>query len=236
MGKVIVSGGCRAYLGVKAADLPVGTVVKLMENDVPTDFLVVHQGLPSNIYDDSCNGTWLLRKDIKENRLWNNSPTPNSYNISSISTWLNNEYFNSFGTIEQLNIAQCKIPYCKGNKSTIVYSGAEGFSNRIFLLGSYEIGWDVIPNISFPQDGIKLSYFESGTGTEANNKRVAKLSNVASFWFTRTALTSNNYQVMMVLDSGDPSGADIKTSRGIRPALILPSTARFDKNTLLLKG
>ena len=236
MGKVIVGGGCRAGLDLQAGNLGIGTTVKLMENNVATDFIVVQQGLPGSMYDSSCNGTWLLRKDIKEDRLWNNSPTPNSYNISSISTWLNNEYFNSFGAIERQNIVQCKIPYCKGDKSTIVYSGAEGFSNRIFLLGSYEIGWDVIPNISFPQDGTKLSYFESGTGTEANNKRIAKLNNVASFWFTRTALSGNNYQVMMVLDSGGPSGSDIKTSRGIRPALILPSTARFDKNTLLLKG
>lgn len=236
MGKAIVSGAGRAGLDLQAGNLGIGATVKLMENGVATDFIVVQQGLPGSMYDSSCDGTWLLRKDIKENRQWNSSSTPNSYNISGISSWLNNEYFNSFGTIEQLNIVQCKIPYCKGNKSTIVYSGAEGFSNRIFLLGSYEIGWDVIPNISFPQDGIKLSYFESGTGTKANNKRVAKLNNVASYWFTRTALSSNNYQVMKVLDSGSPSGADITESRGIRPALIIPSTARFDRNTLLLKG
>ena len=46
----------------KLGDVAVGTVVKLKENGVAQDYLVVHQGLPSSMYDASCNGTWLLRK------------------------------------------------------------------------------------------------------------------------------------------------------------------------------
>ena len=49
-------------LGSKA----VGSVVKIKENGTRVNYLVVHQGKPSSIYDESCNGTWLLRQDIAE--------------------------------------------------------------------------------------------------------------------------------------------------------------------------
>ncbi len=57
MGKAIVSGAGRASLGVLASSLEVGTVVKLMEDGVATDFLVVNQGNPDeSLYDASCGG------------------------------------------------------------------------------------------------------------------------------------------------------------------------------------
>lgn len=50
-------------LGAKA----VGSIVKIKVNGAAKDFIIVHQGKPSSVYDDSCNGTWLLMKDIYEN-------------------------------------------------------------------------------------------------------------------------------------------------------------------------
>ena len=41
----------------------VGSTVKLKVNGTAREFLVVHQGKPSSLYDESCNGTWLLMKD-----------------------------------------------------------------------------------------------------------------------------------------------------------------------------
>ena len=52
-------------------NVTVGSIVKLKENGSPVDYLVVHQGKPSSLYDESCNGTWLLRKDIYANKQWN---------------------------------------------------------------------------------------------------------------------------------------------------------------------
>ena len=48
-------------VGIKAGDLPIGQIVKLMEGGVETEFIVVNQGIPENssLYDASCNGTWL---------------------------------------------------------------------------------------------------------------------------------------------------------------------------------
>ena len=44
--------------------LAVGSSVYLNVGGVRKEFLVVHQGKPSSLYDSSCNGTWLLMKDI----------------------------------------------------------------------------------------------------------------------------------------------------------------------------
>ena len=39
--------------GISAGDIDVGATVKINENGQPVDYLVVHQGLPSDIYDAS---------------------------------------------------------------------------------------------------------------------------------------------------------------------------------------
>ncbi len=49
-------------LGSKA----VGSIVKLNFDGAMREFLVVHQGKPSSLYDESCNGTWLLMKACLE--------------------------------------------------------------------------------------------------------------------------------------------------------------------------
>ena len=36
----------------------IGSTIKLKVNGSAKDFIVVHQGKPSSVYDDSCNGTW----------------------------------------------------------------------------------------------------------------------------------------------------------------------------------
>jgi len=66
----------------------IGSTIKLKVNGSAKDFIVVHQGKPSSVYDDSCNGTWLLMKDIYEKRQWNSSNT-NDYANSTIHSYLN---------------------------------------------------------------------------------------------------------------------------------------------------
>ena len=239
MGKVIVSGGCRATIPtveILANTLEIGTAVKLMEDGIATEFLVVHQGLPSDLYDESCNGTWLLRKDIKENRIWNSSGSTNIYSTSAINTYLNGDYFNALGSIEQSAIKQVKIPYVNGTGQASVSNGANGLSVKVFLLGCYEVGWTTSTNSYIFADGAKLSYFESGEGTFAANKRVAYLNNTADTYWLRVPRKSSTDTTSTVSDAGGYMGQDVYYSNGVRPALIIPSTSRFDRNTLLLKG
>ena len=57
-----------ARRGTPISDLPVGNAIKLNVGGNPLEFLIVHQGLPGDSYDESCDGAWLLMKDIYENR------------------------------------------------------------------------------------------------------------------------------------------------------------------------
>ena len=43
--------------GTPIGNVDVGDIVQLRENLVPVDYIVVHQGLPSSMYDASCDGT-----------------------------------------------------------------------------------------------------------------------------------------------------------------------------------
>lgn len=226
---------------IQARDIAVGSSVYLNEGGNYVEYLVVNQGIPSNssLYDSSCNGTWLLRKDIHSNRVWNTSNV-NIYETSAINTWLNSDFFNSLGTVEQTEIKQVKIPYRKnGGDGGTNQSGANGLSCKIFLLSDYEVGWTSSDNMYFPQDGAKLFYFESGTGTSANNKRIAYLNGAASYWWLRSPNTSGTRSVWHVYSNGgwdgyDDSGAS--NSFGARPALILPFNAEFDKTNMRLVG
>lgn len=202
----------------------VGSTVKLKVNGTAKEFIVVHQGKPSSLYDDSCNGTWLLMKDIYENRVWQ-SGNINKYESSDIHTYLNNTFLNLFESNIRDAIKQVKIPYRKnGGSGGTDQSGANGLSAKIFLLSGYEVGWTTSDYSYFPVDGAKLSYFESGTGTSANNKRIANLNGSAAYWWLRSPRTSSTGVVWYVLSNGDYDGSYASSSYGIRPALILPST------------
>jgi hypothetical protein len=224
--------------GVKAGTLAVGSTVKLMEGGTAVEYLVVNQGIPSNsnLYDASCDGTWLLRKYIHSNRQWDPNNV-NKYESSAINTWLNGDFFNSLGSVEQAAIKQVKIPYRKnGGSGGTDQSGANGLSAKIFLLSGYEVGWTTSDYSYFPVDGAKLSYFESGTGTSANNKRIANLNGSAANWWLRSPDTINTGSVWYVRSDGGYGGSYASYSRGIRPALVLPGNALFDETTKLLKG
>ena len=222
--------------GILANTLAVGSTVKLMENGSPVEYLVVHQGLPSSMYDTSCDGCWLLRKDLYKVREWHSSDVCD-YENSTIHTYLNGDFLNLLGSIEQASIKQVKIPYRKGSGTAEpVNSGSNGLSARIFLLGGYEVGWTQSNNSYFPIDGAKLSYFISGTGTDANNRRLAKLTSSNVYWWLRSPYTRFEVSAWIVQQDGSYMTTDCHYTRGIRPALILPSKAVFDKNTLILKG
>lgn len=201
----------------------VGSTVKLTVNGKAREFIVVHQGKPSSAYDESCNGTWLLMKDIYENRVWQ-SGNINKYESSDIHSYLNNTFLKLFDSNIQGAIKQVKLPYRKnGGSGGSDQSGANGLLCKIFLLSGYEIGFTTSDNPYFPVDGAKLSYFEAGTGSSALNKRIAYLNGSAANWWLRSPYTSNASSVWCVLSNGDFNGY-ASHSGGIRPALVLPST------------
>lgn len=202
----------------------VGSTVKLKVNGTAKEFIVVHQGKPSSLYDNSCDGTWLLMKDIYENRQWHNSNVNNLEN-STIHSYLNGTFLNLFESNIRDAIKQVKLPYRKnGGSGGSDQSGANGLLCKIFLLSGYEIGFTTSDNPYFPVDGAKLSYFEAGTGSSALNKRIAYLNGSAAYWWLRSPFTYDTDGVWLVDANGNGSYSYASSSGGIRPALVLPST------------
>lgn len=238
MGHVTVVGGCRAKApstGILASALPVGSTVKLMEGGSAVEYLVVNQGIPSNssLYDASCDGTWLLRKDIRELLAYNRSEN-NSYKESAAHNYINDTFLNLFGGMEQTVIKQVKIPYVNGTGGAGIASGASGLSAKAFLLSGYEIGIGGADYL--PRDGAKLDYFDQIAG--ADPKRIAYLNGSASFWWLRSQYTyrASTTNVWYVYNNGSCNTIRSTYQCGVRPALILYSNALFDASTLILKG
>lgn len=210
-------------LGNKA----VGDIVKIREDSVGQNYIIVHKGKPSNLYDDSCDGVWVLRKDIYETKAWDS--LNNSYKDSDIHTYLNGTFLNLFDSDIKASIKQVKIPYQNGTGSGgSVSSGSSGLSAKIFLLSGYELGWATNNNSYFPVDGAKLSYFTSGTDASSNNKRIANYSGSATNWWLRSPSTNDTGFVWYIYTNGFCSNHSCSNSFGVRPALILDASLLVD--------
>ena len=201
----------------------IGSTIKLKVNGSARNFIVVHQGKPSSVYDDSCNGTWLLMQDIYENRAWHSSNT-NDYANSTIHSYLNSTFLNLFESNIKNAIKQVKLPYRKGSgTSTTVTSGSNGLSAKIFLLSATETSFDFSYMPS--GEGAELAYFKGCADNSSDSKRVAYLNGSAANWWLRSPYCYGGSDYALYVNSnGDWDGGSCSNSYGIRPALILPST------------
>lgn len=194
---------------VKLSTKAVGSIVKIKVNGAAKDFIIVHQGLPSSAYDASCNGVWVVMKDIYTTSTFGNN---NSYKDSSIHSYLNSTFYNLIDSQIRAVIKQVKIPYTNSG----VQSGANGLSTKVFLLSGTEVGFSGVSYMN--TEGAKLSYFDSAS------KRVAYNGSSAAVWWLRSPLTGNTNNVWYVNSDGSSNGNWCNNSCGVRPAFILPST------------
>ena len=201
----------------------IGSTIKLKVNGSARNFIVVHQGKPSSVYDDSCNGTWLLMQDIYENRAWHSSNT-NDYANSTIHSYLNSTFLNLFESNIKNAIKQVKLPYRKGSgTSTNVTSGSNGLSAKIFLLSATETSFNFSSYMP-SGEGAELAYFKGCADNSSDSKRVAYLNGSATNWWLRSPYCYYSNRALYVRSGGDWYGNYCSYSGGIRPALILPST------------
>ena len=207
-------------LGAKA----VGSIVKIKVNGAAKDFIIVHQGIPdAGIYDASCNGTWVLMKDIYENRQWHRTNT-NDYAGSTTHSYLNSTFLNLLEPNIKRAIKQVKLPYRKGSGSSeTVTSGSNGLSAKIFLLSAAETSFS---HAYMPSgEGTELAYFKGCADDSSDSKRVAYFGRFADFWWLRSPSCSgySNYALYVGSDGGLDDYLS-PSSYGIRPAFVLPST------------
>ena len=208
-------------MATKLGDMAVGSTVKIKVDGTLRDFIIVQQGNPdSTIYDSSCDGTWVLMKDIYTTSTFGNN---NSYKASSIHTYLNGTFYNLIDSNIRAAIKQVKIPYQSGTGSGgSLATGAEGLNTKVFLLSGYEVGWTVMDSDSFPKDGRRLAYFPSSS--HGNSKRIAYDGSSAGAWWMRSPYTYSPENIAVVNTNGTHTYGSYKNTYYVRPAFILPST------------
>lgn len=218
---------------VPIGDFPVGSIVKLNEGGADEEYLIVNQGKPSSIYDNSCNGTWLLRNDIIEERVWD-AGYVNKLEKSDIQYWLNNIMLKKYDSFIQSVIQQVKIPYRKnGGSGGSDQSGYNGLSCKIFNLSVYELGFEKTYQ-AFPKDGDVLQYFSGLENTDP--KRIAELNGVATDYWTRSPDTISSSGAWSVTPRGGIDVWNVDISMGIRPALVLDPATLFSDNGVVIPG
>ena len=232
-------------------NLPIGASVFMNVNGVRTEFLVVQQGKPSGSwswgdetysYDSSCNGTWLLMKDVYpvEMKYYDGATHLFGYRNSTIHSYLKNTFFYLLDSNIQSVVKQVKLP--------LEYGGT--LDTNVFLLSAYELGvyedegsdGNPLPPIS----GRKLDYFlQDGyypqSNTKANEKRKCYNNGTLAVYPTRTTWDDYDEEddfTRLVYWCVDTSGAFTRRYTNYenvymetpRPAMILPSDTIVDGN------
>ena len=216
-----VDGVYRQYFGgdTIVGQVSVGDSVWTNVNGKQTEFLVVQQGNPdATMYDESCNGTWLLWKGryndtelgLRDNR--------------DLSLWLSGDLQEMLeGAIDsnvEAAIKQAKIPFFNPN-GWLLESGIYGKAIKFFLLSGYEVGFTSQNSNYLPVDGACLEYFVGAN----NEKRVLEWGVP---WLLRSVNTNSDIDVWCVDGDGAPSSRSAETSFFcIRPAFILDSNTPF---------
>ncbi|MBQ9961436.1 MAG: hypothetical protein IJP00_05965 [Firmicutes bacterium] len=213
---------------VPISTLPVGSSVYMYIDGLATEFIVIQQGNPNtSVYDSSCNGAWVLTKDILKSAAVDSSN--NDYANSDIHTYLNSTFINTLHTETQAQVKSVKIPYYNGTGSAgSAVSGSSGLQTKAFLLSCYEVGWTTSIHSNFPVEGACLEYFKGCEATD--EKRSANLNGTATYWWLRSPYTGNAYRIWHVINSGSYSYSKSTTSYGVRPALVLDSATKVVVN------
>lgn len=198
---------------VKLSTKAVGSIVKIKVNGAAKDFIIVHQGLPSSAYDASCNGVWVVMKDIYTTMKWDGSN--NDYLNSDMTAYLNGTFISLIDADIRNAIKQVKIPYTNYSNNNVM-SGSNGLSCKVFLLSGTEVGFSGVSYMN--TEGAKLSYFNSAS------KRIAYNGSSAAVWWLRSPSTYSSSDVCTVKSGGSDGNWYCYNTYGVRPAFVLPST------------
>ena len=197
---------------VKLSTKAVGSIVKIKVNGAAKDFIIVHQGLPSSAYDASCNGVWVVMKDIYTTMKWDGSN--NDYLNSDMTAYLNGTFISLIDADIRNAIKQVKIPYTNYSNNNVM-SGSNGLSCKVFLLSGTEVGFSGVSYMN--TEGAKLSYFNSAS------KRIAYNGSSAAEWWLRSPYTYVSNFVWYVKSDGSNDYWYYSSTYGVRPAFVLPS-------------
>lgn len=204
-------------MATRLGDMAVGSTVKIKVDGTLKDFLVVQQGLPSSDYDQSCNGTWLLMKDIVATMPFYSDGdfVVDDYLKTTFPSLLPSGIYSAIKTV------------------TLKYYEREYYnaSDKVFLLACRELNYGMwISGLHY------LKYFsdspDENSGTsESWGKRVAYYEGRQAKWWTREFNGHGNSAV--VYTDGSISSAWSNDEYGVRPAFILPFNLMVSSNGMV---
>lgn len=220
-------------LGATLGSLAVGSLVYFAVGGVRTPWIVVEQGRPSSMYDASCDGTWLLCKDVYSSKQWSKT-VKNDYSLSGIRAYMDSTLLDAIDQNVKSVIKDVRIPYRPGGgSSTSVNSGANGLRCKVFLLSAAEV------NLGFnnrPKEGVWLKYFMNCSAAGADDLRVANYNGVPDDWWLRTPDTATSNNAVLVTKTGAMSSANVAHLHGFRPAMVLPKEVLVDGEGNVIGG
>lgn len=122
-------------------DVAEGGTVLMDEGGSVAEFIVAKHD-----YESELNGagrTLLVRKHYAAIMAWNS--TWSTYASSSVSSWLNGEYFDSFSSAQKQAVDKTTICYTPGFSDSYCNSGSgkvATMARSVFLLSEHEFGYD----------------------------------------------------------------------------------------------
>ena len=218
-----------------ASEYSVGESVYLSLNGEDVEFLVVHQGNPDeSIYDSSCDGTWLLMKNVYINKRFTTSTTgnfdyefQNTYHeiASNIKSYIENDLYSLF-TEDVTSMIKCvNIPINSNH-------GLRNIAVTLFILSATELGFTTE---DYPS-GCQLDLFKSGNNDYRKSSDRTRDDDITYGYWTRNPRndksSGSSYEALYVDTEGSlDSSTGSRSSYSARPAMIINSRAVFNSET-----
>lgn len=222
-GRIIGADDPRTPLGWYS----VGSTIKMDINGNKRVWRIAYKGNPNpNLYDESCNGVWLVLNTIYSTRANGNDC---QYAGGTIDTYLNStflERIDKTGNAAKY-IKDVKIPYAKkqGDGSWQVQTKENGLSCKVFLPSIFELGG--AENLSIYKDGSKLGYYDGSAATLTLNQ-----SGTPAAWRTRT-VTSDAQSEFSIDANGRITTCSPTDVIGIVPCVIMNPDALVENGIII---
>ena len=202
-GRTLIGGtGYDIKFATPIGELPTGTIVYMNVDGTRTPYIVVHQGNPdTTVYGASCNGTWVLMRDIYSLTHWQVRQNQYYHSSDCLVRQLAQSFPSKLDAVIQNNLIPLKL-------LNIEYSWEDISGDKVFPLTSNDLS--------------NMDYFSDG----AVSKRIAQYNGAATDYWLRDP-DSYGAKIKYVTKSGTISEFDENSffggyqGKGFRPMYIL---------------
>ena len=202
-GRTLIGGtGYDIKFATPIGELLAGTVVYMNVDGTRTPYIIVHQGNPdTSVYGASCNGTWVLMKDIYTLTKWQSRQNQYYYSSDCVLRQVAQSFPSKLDTVIQNNLIPLEL-------LNIQYSWEDISGDKAFPLTSNDLS--------------NMDYFSDGVVSE----RIAQYNGVATGYWLRDP-DSYGAKIKYVTESGKISTRDDNSyygsyqGQGFRPVYIL---------------